>query len=649
MGSAAGAALVVGLLLVILAPVGYAGLRLATGVAPRPADLGVALGIGYSLVLPFFWAERALGVPLLVALLWGACAFGLRRAWPALAGPALAASLVLPLVLGAFALVVNAGDVREVDGGLMFRAGFDVSDRAFYALVAQEVARATPPAIQHPLFSGLPLAYSFFPSLLGVLLRDVAGASVLPTFLVSLPVASLVFIGLAADALLLEMGVASRLARGLTTLLVVMGGDLSFLFDLRNPTALERTRHFLAFHSFSAECLYYNTWGLGLPVALAALILAHRFIKEGGLGRLLLAGFVAGALWETKVFAFAPLLLGAGVMAVVGRRARLAWLAVASGAFALPWVALTFLGGTTSRGSPLAISPLYPVRMSLALIPTFEKIGQAVQPGSLVVRSLWMAAAIALFLIGGFGVRLVGIPRLVGACRGRRTFDLYLCGVLAVAVLMSLLLVGRPVATDGAQFLILAHLLSWLYAGPALAEVLAGRRIVPTALGMALVLAALVAPLGYFARKAWPEWLTPPHSADRLWLTLGHDTVAAAGWLATRPPGGERLLLPLDGDPEDLGGLKPLYVAALANRRLAAFAADFSVDPSAAQERREAAREVYETGDAATATAAIDRLQVRWVWESAARPLRFPPSGLALRFASRSVRIFERTGTGPGR
>jgi len=643
-GVAAGAFLSLLFVVGLLGVVGYALLQLLLGDSLEAADFGTALGVGYSVVLPLAAAERALGWHLLIVPAWLLSAWWLRRRWRAIATGELLRALVLPAALVLLSLVANAGDIRFGPGTIAFRAGFDVSDRAFYGLVGQELLRALPPSLEHPLFSGVSFTYSFFPALLGVLLHAYAGAELLTTFMVYLPAVSFALIGITVDSLLREMGEASSWCRGLTALLLVLGGDLSFLVVTRNPTALERTGHFLSFHSFAAESLYYNTWALALPLVFVALTLASRWLREGRWGHLVLAGLVTGELWETKVFALLPLLGGLLAVSLVERRRRPLLLALVTAAFAIPWMTLTLLTGGEGRGAPLRFSLLYPVRMSLALVEGLQDLAGYAIPGAMPwpVRFAALGMATLVFLVGSFGARLIGLPRLVAASRAEEGLHRYVAASVGIAVLSSLVLVGNPVPTDAAQFLILAQCLAWLYAGPRLAKLFGDRRAAIRTLALFLVAGAVVNPVRYVIRKASPGMLTPVSAVyDRLFVQLSPDATSACKWLEEHAQPHERLLLPLSGDPGDIGGLKPLYVALVSKRRLAAYSADFSIDPAVATARRGAAGVVFDTEDRSEGESALRALAVRWVWQEDMVPLRFHSSRLTRRFSSGSVTLYE--------
>jgi hypothetical protein len=619
----------------LLLPPGYGALRLAGSRADGPAGLAAALALGWAIVLPVLLLEVALHGRYLVPALAVVCLAWLRpgRA-AAVQARALLPDLALPLALGAMAYAANASDFRIGPGGASVRLGFDVADRVTYSLVADELLRAAPHRLENPLFAPLPMQYSLFPALAGLLLRGYAGADGLAAFLWQLPAIGLVFVGLAVTGLLAEWG-ASRSTRVVTTLLVALGGDLSFLTVTRDRTGLERSSHFFAFHSFSAEALLYNPWVWGLPLTLAALILAGRWLNGGRAPELALLGLVVGALFQTKVFAFLALVAGSLVAALLLRSRRQAAVAGAALLGGAPWLWLTGLTPGGRGGWPLVADPLRPVRLSMEVNATLRSAASAfgdAGPLTLLLGTL-------VFLAGGLGVRLFGVPYLLRQARSDASgLHAFVGLTMAIAVCASLALRGHPMAVDGIQFLMLTQYLSWLYAGPALVAWLAqGVWLVAP-----LIAVALVAPVTSLARKIAPARFTAAGSLDRVRVTLRPDTLAACEWLRARSDPRDRLVLPLAGDPEDVGGMKPLLVAALARRRVVAYGAPLGIPVERVAERREWTRRVYEETDAAVVQDALDRLGAQWIWDDAARPLRATPAGWEPQQAATTIRLLSR-------
>jgi hypothetical protein len=631
----------------VLAPTGYALLSWAWGGPPRLAQLGPALGLGYAALIPVLLLERTLAIPL-VAPLAAVCALGVARRLgrPALTGAG--GPLLASIAFGAFALAVNAADARPRAGGLDFKAGFDVSDRAFYAMVAQELARALPPSTANPAFAEVPLSYSFFPSLLVLWLHDWTGVAALAVAMLHLPVLGLAWLGLAAVALLDAMGVAGRAARGLTLCLLVMGGGLTPLVPHRNLTFLERTAPFPVFHAFAAESLTYNPWLLGLPLVLVYLWLLRELLRRPSVPGWLLVALVSGALFETKVFAWLSLLLGACLATAWSRRRWCVLAALVTALGGLPWVLLTALSPTGRDGPALVLHPLFPVLMTLQATPALEPL-RHVLSGRLGTLPAVAAGALgtALTLLGGLGVRLLGSAQLRQACRSPDApFHMVVAGGLGASLVLSFLLAGNPVPSDGAQFMLLAQHLGWFYAAPWIAG-LAARGGALRALAWLLALLACSGPARYYLMKLAPEAFTSPQALDRRVQHVSSEALAACAWLDRHAGALDRLLLPLGDDAEDVGGLRSLYLAAACGRRVLAIRPEYSVGRASADSRRWAAAVFYGSDSPEAALRILDLWRVRWVWEDARSPLRFRSPRLIPAFGSGSVRIVEYRPAGP--
>lgn len=645
MSHAPGALIALAVFGLLLAPTGYWLIHRLDGTPPRARDLGLALGVGFAAVIPLLWLERVAGLPVLVLPATVASVVALRRQWRGfLAEPVGLPFLLLPLALAALAFWADAGDVRWSGGAASVRLGFEMADRAFYALVSQEVLRDPTPAMQNPLFAGVTFAYTYFPALAGLLLHLYGGLDLLSVFQVHLPVVSFAFIALAVDRALLEWGVTSIAARIVTPLLCVLGGDLSFLFPAEGVMGARRSAQFLAFCSYSAESLTYNPWMIAFPLVLVGLVLASRYLREGGRGRLLLAAWSVAALWQTKVFACVPLVLGLLAAAALLRRRRLVELAVATSVLALPWMVLSTIGGDGTGPRPLGLDLLYPVALSLSVHPKWRALSDLCASATNgFVRWPAIAVATAIFFACGLGVRLLGAGLLVRRVRRDETgLWTALALALAAALVLGVFVVGHPLALNGAQFLILPQLLLWMLVGPWLADALAAgtaRRL----LALVLLLVACVSPVRYLAFKAWPGRFAP-RQVDGLRSELPAGTVAAATWLAGQPASGANLLVDWRARAKDPGGRTALYVAVLSGRRLLAYDETHSVAETFADERRRQVAEIYDTADAARAEALLDALGVRWVWVDASHPLRFSSARLGLRLQGDGVAIHEYLG-----
>lgn len=626
----------------LLAPLGYALLRLLRLRLVGLPGLAVALGLGYAAAVPLFLLELSVGMPLvpvaaalcLVRLRPGRAQAAAARGW--------AVELALPLAAAGLALLVGWGDVATAPGGgFSFRVGFDVSDGAFYAAVGQELLRAPLTRLEVPMFAGVPLQYSLAPSALAALAARYSGLELLPVVTATLPAFGLFWTALAAMAFAqaaLDAGLRGRILSGL---LVVLGGDLSYLAPV--PSSLERTSHFLVFHSFSAEALFYNPWMLGAPLLFASLIAAREALAGGRLAWLA-AGLLAGSLWPTKVFAFICLAGAFGLAALLRRSAAHARLALATLACAAPWVAQT-LASPQGPGAPLRFSPFYPVYAWAATYPGVERM--AAQLGALQPSPRLALPGLLLLslpcLAGALGVRLLGLPRLAAGARHEPDgLHVPVAAAVGLSLLLAFTIVGHPTRVNGTQFLMVGLYLLWPYAAGALEALLASPARWRRAAGAALLAAAVISPAGYLARKLLPEALTAPAAWDRRRFTLPAPAAAACSWLRDHSPRDASVVVPLGIGPRDGGGLLPLYVAAVANRRVSATPNDIAMAPGVGDRRRALVTGLFAARTPAEAELLLDQLGAGWVWEPAEQPLASRPPSLETAFEAEGVRVLRR-------
>ena len=306
---------------------------------------------------------------------------------------------------------------------------------------------------------------------------------------------------------------------------------------------------------------------LGLPLMLAAAALGIRWLRARRPADLLLAAFTMGSLFESKVFALIVLAGGAMLMGALLRRTALFVLGLAGAAAGAPWALLTGVFG--SAHGRLRLDPLRHVVNSLYPNSSLWDLTRSVGHDSGAAAPFVALVITAAFVIGALGLRLLGLPRALRlALRDRRAVEAWLLACTALGIGLSLLLVGDPVAIDGAQFQGVALFLGWCSTAVLLARWLRGPGLWPPVLAVALIALAVSSPLDYLAHKRFPEQLSAPDSVDRAWVVLSPATVAGAEWVERRTPVTDRLLMPVGGPR--LVPLRLLYVGLLAGRRLLA-------------------------------------------------------------------------------
>jgi hypothetical protein len=623
------------LLLGTCAAAGYAVLAVAGERPLTLADLGVAAVLGLSVLMPLVLVEQSTGRgPLAVALLLSGVAL-----WRTPRARFARGSWTTPWLLATCALAVawvaGARDLTVGPEGWRLKAGFDVVDRVFYALVAEETLTSPPWRLQNPTFAGTPLAYSLYPAAATVFLHTYGGVDVLRAALVVLPPVSFLVAALCVAALLQRLVPGQPLAVAAGVVLVLFGGDLSLLVPPPPVLPLERVRTFFPFHSFGAQSLHYNPWMLGLPVLCVGLALGRDALRGGTRGDRAVAALALATLWQVKVFAWV-VAVGGLVLGALWRRDRgLFLLAVWTCAFSLPLVALTWASGAESPGFRLV--PLHHVYASVEANPALARLGRDVEgPGGAVRFPLAVVVVSLAYASGALGLRLIGLRELGRRARADPTWAWLGCSI-GLGLVLGHLLVGEAVPVDGIQFAQAAMFLAWLPAAVALSTWAAagtGVRVGVAALVCAL---ATLPPLHYLAVRRWPDHLTRPGAVDRVSVTLDPAEVEACAALA-RFPRGERLGFPAFATAD--GGVRALLVAALSGRRLAAAATAYSVPADVVRERNELLRRVWQA-DGTAAMEAVQRLQLDWLWESPEAPIAFRSARLRLAYENAEVRLWR--------
>jgi branched-subunit amino acid transport protein AzlD len=615
-------------------PPGFLLVRLSgVEAAPLPR-LALAAGAGIPILMTTVALELLMGGP------WIALPIALVSIVVLRPGAAFVASLrvvamdlAAGCVLAMIAFMANFGDVTMRDGELSVRPGFDVSDRAIYGTVAQELERAPLWALENPGFAPLPLQYSYLPSLAGVLLRRYAGADALTAFGLVLPSICMIFTAVAAAALAASVGATSAIARAISILLLTLGGDLSFLVPGINQTWLERARPFFVFFSFGSESLFYNPWMLGLPLSLVALLSILNLQRVPfSRSAVVIPALVVAALFQTKVFAFIAIWTALSICALAWRDVKLGLAAVASLLLASPGMLLVLGSGAARDGtSPLGFEPLAFVLDAIMLNPSLTA----------VAISLGVPVAAVIVILGGLGFRLLGVRPLLSAARdpsarGPR----FLLVTALISMVGAFTTVGRPIRLDGIQFMTVAFAILSVYAAPPLAAAFRGsapRRLV----AVLVLIAATFAPVRYLLAKGAPETFTSPTARDRDRFTLPAPMVTAAEWLRRYSPRTVRLVMPLTPDALDRGGLRPTYVSVLSARRLVALPVALSVSAALAAERQSKVLRLYETQDPMEAETLLTDLGATWIWENADHPLRFSSTRVVPRAEFGTVRLWS--------
>ena len=338
-----------------------------------------------------------------------------------------------PFVLAAVAAIgvggILAANVwREIPGGWV-SGGWNWSDFLVHVGIGQSIVEGNFPP-QVPYFAGVPLTYHWFADFHGAIAATVAGAHVIPVFIVSS--------GLLAGALALVAWeltrrlTGSRRAATIATVLILVGGGMGWLrlvadvaagagapLDLIRSQAYDNSwddgwPYFKIASILGTGLLPHRATTFGLPGLLAVLLLVRVSLGRRRSG-VALAGVLAALLAPFHFYFFPATYLLVGIYGVAHRAwRRRGWLRDAARFLAPIVLALPFVVGPAllqrERGSirfvvgwaeapfkdgPWAVVFFYVTNIGLPLLLAVLALLVSRPPG----RAFLAAWAVALFLV----------------------------------------------------------------------------------------------------------------------------------------------------------------------------------------------------------------------------------------------------------
>ena len=388
--------------------------------------LRIALAFGFGLGLAPTLAHLLAGAGWLDAYPY--IAFGLAGAslayWLTVRPPAPADLTRLarfaPAVVVLFALVVGgvaySHRLTENGSAVTVNGEYDAYDLTYYAAIAAEASHTVPP--MSPFYAGRLLNHSFYPHLALALANRFADVPIVDLyFLYAWPL----FLALAALlCFLLTQEIASARAGLLAAALLVLGSDLSFLVAwFAPPRGWDDVVWSANFLSPGAETLLFNNWTPALALVFAGLIAVAR-AERGATWRwttLAAASFAIAILFKPFAFALVMAGLGGAMLGTfrsgdLATRVRLFVTGSLTLVMSVPILARIILlfddAQVTFQAAafPLPLRMLGRLRIDRTLMPTAAAI-TADPFWQLVILGI---IGTPLFLIGGLGFRLYGMP-----------------------------------------------------------------------------------------------------------------------------------------------------------------------------------------------------------------------------------------------
>jgi len=336
--------------------------------------------------------------------------------------------LIVPLLI--FAITVWASNGRLVQNGpqLTIFGDYDTFDLTYFGGIAIPLAhvREIPPP--SPFYAGHRIIYQYFPLVFVTAVRWVSGASMLDAFLrFGWPFFTAVATG-AVLALTRRLG--SRPFAVISTLLVFTGSSAAYVSAWRSPDTVKFDPLIWStlFSAPSAEWLYFNTWAPALAVIAVGLYAVTRLSEPAGRAWMVIGGFCFGTAFLFKSFAYLVLVPALAVTAAVfllrKDAARQRMIGVAAGAvlFAVPWmIAVLPYNQAENRGAVLSLEPFSQVRKTIFKLEIADAIQAWIArlvPADPHLAIFFLVASV-IFLVGGMGMRCLGVLRVVSAAIGR--------------------------------------------------------------------------------------------------------------------------------------------------------------------------------------------------------------------------------------
>jgi hypothetical protein len=340
---------------------------------------------------------------------------------------AIACAAVMALAVG-LGVIVFANRLEMTPEGIVLYGEYDTADLTYYAGEASEASHTIPPMAFY--YSGHKLNAAYFPHLIFAMIHRFAKV---PILLIYFQYAWPTFLALsAATGFVLVRAIASRGVAVLAVVLVLVGSDFSYLAawylpDAANSGNWDYVLWPTNFLSPTMQILFYNTWGLSLPLFFTVLYTIVLGLQTRARGWIVVNAFLLAILFEFRPFAYVVLMGALGAAAFFSWRNRVArWQFVATAAlgvlFTTPFLYAAATLAPEDRRTRLVIEffPLVKrMLIKLGLAEAFPDWVNAHVPWAPLRTPLFYLLATIIFLAVGVGVRWAGAPGVWRAVRGR--------------------------------------------------------------------------------------------------------------------------------------------------------------------------------------------------------------------------------------
>ena len=536
-------------------------------------------------------------------------------------------------------LVAYAHRLDARPEGITFYGEYDTYDSSYYAAISAELAHQIPP---DSLFrAGHGLGYAYHPQLLLAMVHRFGDV---PLFDIYFRYAWPAFLAIAALTIFVVVRrLASAAAAVFAVCLMVFGSDLSWIAARLRPYYADWDRIIWSTNLLTpgAELLYFNTWTPALAILLLGFWSMDRHQDDARVRWLVAASACFAALVMVKPFAFAPALAGVAAVAAWPRddatRRRSLIVIAATALLALPYLLLIRSNYEESQAvlrAGIGYVSVLPEKVvpQLGLQRPIARWLDSLGAGATATSFVWVAVANVLFFVGGFGVRLLGLP---GVWRSvRQGDDLAVWQVIAWTVIAGVVIPLVIVTEPYHQTFHTVHtslFLLWIFTAREVFKSTRGsswKRV----LLVAVVLAVAVPSTVHFLRLKW---------TDQMFGSINHDSLTIAEEL--RKLDFDRTVF-LQRYPQG-----PSFVAILAERRTVLAWSHYARESAPLVEEIDAFFRSAK-GDPAAAWRTLLRYRVTHVVETVSLDQIHPEVLCRLRLlrATETLNLYEVPATDPG-
>lgn len=335
--------------------------------------------------------------------------------------------VLLPLGVFAIGAWISAGRFTRTSDGFAIFGDYETFDLTYYAAIASELGHTTviPPA--SPFFAGHRIIYSYFPLMLLAAVHKVTGVGLTATFVaLGWPLFTAIA---AATVFVLCRQLGSTAFAVVTTILVCTGSSLAYVAAWFWPSmvALDPLIWSSMLLAPSAEWLFFNPWAPALTLVCAGVYALNRAFAPPQLPWSVVASGCFGLVFMVKSFALPVTLAALGMTSLVlacrrDWRAAARTAAIAAGAvlWAAPWLAAILpYNQVENRGARVTVEWLSLVRRMLMKTGLTAPIEDSLRYITATpTPEMILLVASVIFLVGGLGMRCIGLGTVVRAAIG---------------------------------------------------------------------------------------------------------------------------------------------------------------------------------------------------------------------------------------